>query len=116
MTEYFYIPKKHEQLVKQVFDYWTNEKKGWTILKGVYKDAKNPKTTNTILYNVNVLREKEYITNGFKNEKISKSLIGYCLEGDLGKFVPEFRTQLLELDKVLVFSTNEKYLEYERTI
>ena len=121
MKQYFYIPRQHEELLANVVNIWTSAPNyGWTIIVGVYQPAEVFEMGNSLVKNVlRVDRQEVLIPYGIAEvwlgQENIKGLVGFCLEGDLDFYAPDFKAILQTLPNVKIFDTSKEYLEYIQT-
>jgi hypothetical protein len=122
---FYYIPLAYEkELTTAIAEWTTKPNNGWTIITGVYGAANSLINGNSTVQNVLRLnRERQYIALGFENtmrfdelQAQFMALIGFTLEGDLDKFAPAFKEELMQLDGVVCKKTNVEYLEFLGTL
>ena len=119
MVEYFYIPIEYTTDIIPAINAWTSmPNNGWTIITGIYK-KEGYTAGDSLIYNVDVLRRKEFIPLGISVSinrsspiRIERTLTAICLEGDLDFYSPAFKAQLLALPDVRVFNDNFEYLDF----
>ena len=116
MKQYIYIPIAHEVILANAVNLWTSAPNyGWTIIVGVYKPTEVQKDGDSIVRNVLRVDRQEVlipytIQDLLNNNK--KGLVGFCLEGDLDLYAPDFKAVLQSFEDVKFFDTSFDYLTY----
>ena len=106
MELFYYVPLAHENLLADAVKQWTEAPNfSWTIITGIYKPLENPhiyEQENSLVSNV--LREgrvKQAIPYRIKDmEENELHLIAFCVQGDLEKYMPDFRRELVKCEGV----------------
>ncbi len=119
MKQYFYTPKHYETLIAENVSNYLSNNGDFTIITGVYKETQNIiDNSNNIVYSKLRTGDIIFIKNGYNNSFDNKNyeLIGFCLEGNFEKEVPEVYQYILTLEDCFVFNTNIEYLAFLKQI
>ena len=114
---YYFIPFAYETQVTQAVAEWTTTpNNGWTIITGVYAPHTSLINGNSTVQNVlRKDRERQNIALGFENfmsfdtQPQFMKLIGFTLYGDLDKFAPAFKAELMLLNGVVSIAEAAEY-------
>jgi hypothetical protein len=117
---YYYIPLAHEEVLTKKIEWWSNTRNGWTIITPIYAPSENLVLGLSTVQNIlKVDRVRQNFSFGFENpmrfdelQPQFMQLIGFTLSGDLDKFAPEVKAELMQLDGVVCIADSNEYREF----
>lgn len=115
MKKYFFLPKYYESLLAKDLTAFLQENRGFTIVTGVYKEFEGIITNENTLVSAKLITGTiQFVKRNYQNffNKKKYDLIGFCLEGDLETFAPEYYAKILTLPDIKIFDNSIDYLNY----